>query len=73
VLNASSAQEIQIGRDVNPQAAIVQPDFARSNDPTKPTTYSVLSTGAFADKKAGDVGSTIRIDNMSTQRSQIQE
>ena len=71
----SSAREIRFGTVISPQAAIVQPDFARSSDPTKPTVYSVLSPGAFrVEKEPGDVGSTIRIDNMmSTQRGQIQD
>ena len=69
----SSAREIRLGRDVSSQAAIVQPDFARSSDPTLPTTFSVLPPASFRiEKEPGDVGSTIRIDNMmNTQRGQI--
>ena len=69
----SSAREIRLGRDVSAQAAIVQPDFARSTDSRNPTTFSVLTPGSFrVEKEPGDVGSTIRIDNMmNTQRGQI--
>lgn len=69
----SSAREIRFGREISSQATIVQPDFARSPDPTRPTTFSVLSPSSFRiEKEPGDVGSTIRIDNMmNTQRSQI--
>lgn len=69
----SSAREIRIGRDISSSAAIVQPDFARSNDPTLPNTFSALAPQTFRiEKEPGDVGSTIRIDNMmTTQRGQI--
>lgn len=69
----SSAREIRMGRDISSQAAIVQPDFARSADPTLPSTFSVLPPASFRiEKEPGDVGSTIRIDNMmNTQRGQI--
>ena len=69
----SSAREIRLGRAISSQAAIVQPDFARSTNPTNPTTYSVLTPGTFRiEQEPGDVGSTIRIDNMmNTQRGQI--
>lgn len=69
----ASAREIRLGRDISSQAAIVQPDFARSADPTQPTTFSVLPPASFRiEKEPGDVGSTIRIDNMmNTQRGQI--
>ncbi len=69
----SSAREIRFGRNISSQAAIVQPDMARSNDPQKPNVFSVLTPGSFRiEKEPGDVGSTIRIDNMmNTQRGQI--
>lgn len=69
----TSAREIHIGRDVSANAAIVQPDFARSSDPTSPSTYSVLTPAGFRiEKEPGDVGSTIRVDNMmNLQRGQI--
>ena len=69
----SSAREIRLGRNVSQQAVIVQPDFARSTDSRNPTTFSALTPGSFRiEKEPGDVGSTIRIDNMmNTQRGQI--
>ncbi len=69
----SSAREIRLGRNIGSQTAIVQPDFARSPDPTSPNTYSVLTASGFRiEKEPGDVGSTIRIDNMmAIQRGQI--
>ncbi|MBS1703380.1 MAG: hypothetical protein JST12_17085 [Armatimonadetes bacterium] len=69
----TSSREIKIGRSVSSNAAIVQPDFARSSDPTLPNTFSVLPPASFRiEQEAGDVGSTIRIDNMMTaQRGQI--
>ena len=69
----SSAREVRFGRDISSQAVIVQPDMARSADPTRPTTFSSLTPASFRiEKEPGDVGSTIRIDNMmNTQRGQI--
>ena len=71
----SSAREIPIGRQVSSNSVIVQPDFARSPDPTLPNTFSVLPAAAFTvEQQPGDVGSVIRIDNMmNTQRGQIND
>ena len=69
----ASTREIRVGRRLGQNAIIVQPDMARSSDPTNPTTFSALPPDRVrVEKEEGQVGGIIRLDNLFTaQRGQI--
>jgi hypothetical protein len=69
----ASAREIRIGRNIDNGAVLVQPDLARSAQMQNPTTLSVLTTAYLKfEREPGEVGTTIRVENMmNTQRQQV--
>ncbi len=69
----ASTREIRIGRRLGQNAIVVQPDLARSSDPSNPTTFSSLPQANIrVEKEEGQVGGIIRLDNLFTaQRGQI--
>ena len=69
----ASTREIRVGRRLGPNAIVVQPDMARSSDPSNPTTFSSLPPDRVrVEKEEGQVGGIIRLDNLFTaQRGQI--
>ncbi len=69
----ASTREIRVGRRLSQNAIVVQPDMARSTDPSNPTTFSSLPPERVrVEKEEGQVGGIIRLDNLFTaQRGQI--
>lgn len=61
----TASREIRIGRPVGSSSVIIQPDMARSSDPTNPTVLSSLGEGEYRiEREPGEVGAIIRVDNM---------
>ncbi len=60
-----STREIRVNRRLGTSAVVVQPDIARSTNPTQPNQFSTLTPERLQiEKEPGEVGGVIRIDNM---------
>jgi hypothetical protein len=66
----TSAREIRVPGLLTQQSSIAQPDIARSQDPTRPSTLSVMPPSSYRiERETGSSFSVVRFDSVMESRS----